>query len=81
MKGGTLSVEAIFENGVLRPEQPLPLRQQERVFITVQRAKAGAAWPANVAEIYQEIAEEDRRLAEAMVPAIRETWPTSEDKP
>jgi predicted DNA-binding antitoxin AbrB/MazE fold protein len=31
----TLTVEAIYENGVLRPLQPLPLKDQERVQVTV----------------------------------------------
>ena len=31
-----LTVEAIYENGVLRPAQPLPLKEHERVQITVQ---------------------------------------------
>jgi len=32
----TLTVEAIYENGVLKPLQPLPLQEQEKVRITVQ---------------------------------------------
>ena len=31
----TLTVEAIYEDGVLKPAQPLPLREQERVQITI----------------------------------------------
>jgi predicted DNA-binding antitoxin AbrB/MazE fold protein len=31
-----LTVEAIWENGVLKPVQPLPFREHERVQITVQ---------------------------------------------
>lgn len=38
-------------------------------------------WPDNVAEIYREIAEEDRKLAEAMVPASRETLPIFDKSP
>lgn len=45
----TLSVEAIYENGVLRPERPLPLREQEKVRLqvdtvedAVQRVRATA---------------------------------------
>jgi predicted DNA-binding antitoxin AbrB/MazE fold protein len=34
----TLTVEAVYENGVLKPDRPLPLREQERVQVTVQRA-------------------------------------------
>ena len=32
----TLSVEAIYENGVLKPSQPLPLKEHEKVHITVK---------------------------------------------
>lgn len=33
----TVSVEAIYENGVLKPAQPLPLKDQERVRVTIQQ--------------------------------------------
>jgi predicted DNA-binding antitoxin AbrB/MazE fold protein len=29
-------VEATYENGVLRPDQPLPLREHERVTVSVK---------------------------------------------
>jgi predicted DNA-binding antitoxin AbrB/MazE fold protein len=31
----TLTVEAVYENGVLKPTQPLPLREQQRVRLQV----------------------------------------------
>ena len=31
-----LTIEAIYENGVLRPTQPLPLRGHEKVSVTIQ---------------------------------------------
>jgi predicted DNA-binding antitoxin AbrB/MazE fold protein len=31
-----IQVDAIYENGVLRPSEPLPLAEHERVKITVQ---------------------------------------------
>ena len=31
----TLTVEAVYENGVLRPAQPLPLQERERVQVTI----------------------------------------------
>jgi hypothetical protein len=31
-----ISVEAVYENGVLKPTQPLPLKEHERVRLTVQ---------------------------------------------
>jgi len=33
-----LTVEAIYENGVLKPAQPLPLQEHEKVQITIQPA-------------------------------------------
>ena len=32
------TVEAIYENGVLRPVQPLPLKEHEKVSVTIQPA-------------------------------------------
>jgi predicted DNA-binding antitoxin AbrB/MazE fold protein len=37
----SLTVEAVYENGVLKPTQPLPLKEHERVTITVQ---PGPTW-------------------------------------
>jgi predicted DNA-binding antitoxin AbrB/MazE fold protein len=31
----SLTVEATYENGVLKPKQPLPLREQETVRVTI----------------------------------------------
>src|SRR5579884_881363 len=31
-----LTIEAVYENGVLKPAQPLPLKEHERVQVTVQ---------------------------------------------
>jgi predicted DNA-binding antitoxin AbrB/MazE fold protein len=33
-----LTVEAIYENGVLKPTHPLPLKEHERVQVTVHTA-------------------------------------------
>lgn len=30
-----ITVEAIYENGVLKPVQPLPLKEHERVHVTI----------------------------------------------
>ncbi len=32
----TISFEAVYENGVLKPVQPLPLKEHERVRVTVE---------------------------------------------
>jgi predicted DNA-binding antitoxin AbrB/MazE fold protein len=36
-----ITVEAIYENGVLKPAQPLPLQEHEKVRITVH---SGTSW-------------------------------------
>jgi predicted DNA-binding antitoxin AbrB/MazE fold protein len=33
-----ITVEAVYENGVLKPAQPLPLQENEKVQVTVERA-------------------------------------------
>jgi predicted DNA-binding antitoxin AbrB/MazE fold protein len=33
-----ITVEATYENGVLKPAQPLPLKEHEKVRITVEQA-------------------------------------------
>ena len=32
-----ITVEAVYENGVLKPTQPLPLQEHEKVRITVEQ--------------------------------------------
>ena len=34
-----LTVEAVYENGVLKPAQPLPLKEHEQVRVTVEPAR------------------------------------------
>ena len=38
----SLTVEAIYENGVLRPAQPLPLKEHEKVTVTIHPAVSRA---------------------------------------
>jgi predicted DNA-binding antitoxin AbrB/MazE fold protein len=44
----TLTVEAIYENGVLKPAQPLPLKDQERVRITLSTGLSRARQTAGL---------------------------------
>jgi predicted DNA-binding antitoxin AbrB/MazE fold protein len=80
MNDSSMTFDAVFENGILRPLQALPLQPHQRVTVTLRACEA-AAWPADVAAIYREIADEDRRLAEAMLPAVKESWPANEGQP
>ena len=34
----SLTVEAIYENGVLKPAEPLPLKEHEKVTVTINPA-------------------------------------------
>jgi len=36
----TITIEAIFENGVLRPAQPLPLKEHDNVLVTLHTPSA-----------------------------------------
>jgi len=41
-----LQVEAIYENGVLRPLQPLDLKEHERVIVSVSETRPAPSGPA-----------------------------------
>jgi predicted DNA-binding antitoxin AbrB/MazE fold protein len=79
MTPNVITTEAIYENGVLRPVQPLPLEPQQRVNLVIHPAGAQKTWPDNVAEIYQEINNEEKRLANSIWPVVQETWPIDGD--
>ena len=60
-----LTIEAIYENGVLRPAQPLPLKEHEKVTVTIE---AAGTWTERTAgmlkwtgdpEVLRRIAEDD----------------------
>lgn len=35
-----LTVQAVYENGVLKPEKPLPLKEHERVQVTIEACRS-----------------------------------------
>jgi predicted DNA-binding antitoxin AbrB/MazE fold protein len=43
-----ITVEATYENGVLRPSQPLPLKDHEKVTVTIQSATSLARQTAGM---------------------------------
>ncbi len=61
----TITIEAIYENGVLRPTRPLPLKEQEVVRITIEPELSWAERTAGLLqwkgdpELLQRIAEGD----------------------
>jgi len=40
-----MTITAIFEDGVLRPDQPLPLAPQQQVTLVVQLPGQDSGWP------------------------------------
>ncbi len=61
----TLTVEAVYENGVLKPTQPLPLKEHERVRLTIEPELTWAERTAGMLrwsgdrEVLRGIAEDD----------------------
>ena len=41
----TLTIEAVYENGVLKPAQPLPLQERETVRVTIEAAHTAVQDP------------------------------------
>ena len=44
----SVTVEATYENGILRPTQPLPLKEQEKVRVTVHTSVSRARQTAGL---------------------------------
>ncbi len=61
----SISVEAVYEKGVLKPAQPLPLKEHEKVRVTVEPMLTWAERTAGMLhwtgdpEILRRIAEDD----------------------
>jgi predicted DNA-binding antitoxin AbrB/MazE fold protein len=61
----SITVEAVYENGVLKPSEPLPFKEHEKVTITVDSALTWAERTAGILrwtgdpEILRRIAEDD----------------------
>ena len=60
----SITIEAVYENGVLKPTQPLPLKDREKVRITVEqgdspllRAYGIIGWTGSHEELEQILAE------------------------
>ena len=44
-----ITVEATYTNGVLKPAQPLPLQEQEKVRLTIEPGEAALSWAERTA--------------------------------
>ena len=73
-----ISVEAVYEDGVLRPVEPLPLQPLDRVVVRVEVPGSRVAWPADVADLYRELESDDRELAARMWRSAGPTWPAGD---
>jgi len=66
----TITVEAVYENGMLKLERPLPLAEQEKVRVTVQQGPSLAEQTAGMigwkgdAETFERIMAEADELEE-----------------
>jgi predicted DNA-binding antitoxin AbrB/MazE fold protein len=66
----TLTIDAVYENGVLKPTEPLPLKEHEKVRVTVHteasplvRAQGIMGWTGD-SETLERIALDPEFLAE-----------------
>jgi predicted DNA-binding antitoxin AbrB/MazE fold protein len=64
----TITVQATYENGVLKPAQPLPLNEREQVQVTIRRPTSGAdrtygmiGWKGSHEELEQILAEAEEQ--------------------
>lgn len=60
-----IRVEACFENGVLRPLQPLPLEEHEQVRITVEAERSWAERTAGLVRWTGDVESLDRLTMDA----------------
>ncbi|MHB1424325.1 MAG: antitoxin family protein [Gemmataceae bacterium] len=58
-----ITVEAVYEDGVLKPVQPLPLKEHEKVNVTVEQRPPS-------------LAERIAALARDLPPEAIDSWPT-----
>jgi len=64
-------VEAVYENGILRPEQPLPLTNRERVRLIVESLERGShsvldIAPVSLGEVLNPLKADQDLLAEML---------------
>jgi predicted DNA-binding antitoxin AbrB/MazE fold protein len=67
----TLTVEAIYENGVLKPARPLPLKEHETVRITIEPQLSWAERTSGILQWTGDL-EDLRRIVEDDEFGIRE---------
>jgi predicted DNA-binding antitoxin AbrB/MazE fold protein len=68
----SITVEAVYENGVLKLQQPLPLKEQEKVRITVEpqlswadRTAGMLKWPGDFEDLRRIVEEDEFSIRES----------------
>jgi predicted DNA-binding antitoxin AbrB/MazE fold protein len=68
----SITVEAVYENGVLKLEQPLPFKDQEKVRITVEpqlswadRTAGMLKWPGDFEDLRRIVEEDEFSIRES----------------
>lgn len=74
----SITIDAVFENGVFRPTEPLTVSLPQKVRLIVQMPQSSRTWPADVAAIYRALEEEERSVNNKMWGHFQETWPAEE---
>jgi predicted DNA-binding antitoxin AbrB/MazE fold protein len=69
----TLTVDAVYENGVLKPTQPLPLKEHERVRLAILTEASRAQQTYGLIEWSGDAATFERLLKEAELDYLEES--------
>jgi predicted DNA-binding antitoxin AbrB/MazE fold protein len=64
-----LQVDAVYENGVLRPLQPLDLNEHEHVVVSVVKAEGASKGPRLAVEYIERL---KRELGDDPIPSLEE---------
>ena len=67
--GMALQVDAVYENGVLRPLQPLDLKEHEQVVVSVVKADSASKGPRLAVEYIERL---KRELGDDPIPSLEE---------
>ena len=65
----SLAIEAVYENGVLKPSQPLPLAEHEKVRVTIESGVSRARQTAGLLPWTGDAADLDRFISDPEISA------------
>jgi predicted DNA-binding antitoxin AbrB/MazE fold protein len=69
----TFTIDAVYENGVLKPAQPLPLDEHAQVRVTVEQRADG---PVSARESPPALVERLLTIANSVPDEVVRAWPT-----